>query len=82
MIKWPQQLLDETLDEALRDGVAIRAPEPDDPGEARALRQALYNRALRRGLEGLTFGVEGTHVAVRRKRTKNLRVVQQPEPRE
>lgn len=76
-MKWDRDMLDAALDEALRDGAAVRAPEADSPADARALRQALYNRAGRRKLEGLEFSLQGAHVVVKRKERKTVRRVEE-----
>lgn len=68
MTKWSQEALDEALDEAVRDGMAVRTTAHPTPEESRTMRNALYNRAKARGFHrDLEFALEGTHVVLRRK---------------
>lgn len=76
MTKWNQQMLNDALEEALRDGMAVRVPHADDPADTAKLRLALYNRAKARGLHrDLEFIVEERHVIVRRKEHKGMQKV-------
>lgn len=74
MTKWNLKMLNDILDEALRDGHAIASPEADDVGETKALQNALYNRAKGRGEHAeLSFLLEGSHVRVCKRTQRGLR---------
>lgn len=76
MTKWNQEALNATLEEALRDGIAVRVPQADEPKDSERLRYALYNRARQRGLLGdLEFVLEERHVIVRRRDLLGMRKV-------
>ena len=82
-MRWNQNELDEALDEALRDGIAIREPKPtgkhrSGSSDARAMRYALYNRAKTRGIHPLLrFELNKSMVYIRK---NEITRIQAPAP--